>query len=113
MRSWYNSLMNYELAKQLKDAGFPQNPANRQVHTAICGNFDKPDPECRSENRGVAPTLEELIEATPVVTLAHFQRDELDYWWADALLDAGLVEGKGSTPTEAVANLWLALNKVQ
>jgi len=105
--------MTYELAKQLKDAGFPQNPDNPQVHTAICGNFDNPDPECRSENRGVAPTLEELIEATD--TDYYFSLENMPGGWIAQL---GRLEeahevsgGYHPSPTEAVARLWLALNK--
>lgn len=98
--------MEYKLAKELKDAGFPQDSGNPQVHTALCGNFDNPDPECRSENRGVAPTLEELIEACGDGFKA-LEKDSVAPWYALGIT----VRGKGLTPTEAVANLWLALNK--
>lgn len=110
--------MNYELAKELKDAGFPQNSDNPQIHTAICGNFDNPDPACRSENRGVAPTLEELIEACGD-GFYELIRVESDEWYATTF-DSSFSKEKGhaissvglcSTPTEAVARLFIALNK--
>lgn len=87
--------MNDELAKKLKDAGFPHI----------------------GETTTYFPTLEELIEACRVGLYSLEQFCDKKGWlakpfpdYADELgLDSGL-EVEGKTPTEAVANLWLKLN---
>ena len=83
--------MTYELAKQLKDAGFPQdyNP-----QPAGWGGADDD-----THN----PTLEELILAC-ADDFVILVRDRLGNWYAESEI--------GSTPTEAVAKLWLALHAV-
>lgn len=118
--------MTYELAKQLKDAGFPQTgdfwwvQLSENVRNVFCGMCL--NPEYRHfgsyEKLCTAPTLSELIEACG----DKFFRFELqfwpnkhmtmDMWWATArdLKDKNYDEG-GSTPEEAVAKLYLALNK--
>lgn len=118
--------MPYELAKELKDAGFPQR--------FVMGNFyteaDLSYPEAQKEwvrfffderKRGTPetelelvklisiPTLEELIEACK----DHIESLETDgsKWFAFADMETDEDKhGKGSSPTEAVAHLWLALN---
>lgn len=112
--------MDYELAKELKDAGFPQDGAT-------C--FDDPYTCCAHSmyyKQGIAegggrneepyfPTLEELIEAcmesVPV---------SLQLWWDKERgwlasynnFSAGTNDAfTGPTPTEAVARLWLALKR--
>lgn len=104
--------MNYELAKQLKDAGFPQEEKAGEVLDdeglpAIPGNY---------EGRLYVPTLIELIEACGDSFGALHK--VLDYWEAcggeyqpmdqDCAWKFML---KDSTPEQAVANLWLALNQ--
>jgi hypothetical protein len=98
--------MEYLLAKQLKDAGFKAD---------WCGDMDTLPahahfPEC-------FPTLEELIEAC-----AQWPRKIRLYGVSETKWLAELegevfgnkftygIEEDGSTPTEAVARLWLALN---
>ena len=97
--------MNYELAKELKDAGFRQKDEN-------CYNN-------RLSNPVYAPTLSELIEACGE-KIAVFQDGTM--WTAgkintittnglmffDAIFSCTVL---ASTPEEAVARLWLALNK--
>lgn len=92
--------MNYELAKRLKENGFPQN-------------FDI------SENIGHTmysdihfPSLSELIEACgkDFDQLERYNKYEEDADWK-AYGYSHDKEGLGSTPEEAVANLWLELNK--
>ena len=86
--------MNYELAKQLKDAGFPQ---------VDLGGFNFGD----DLNY---PTLSELIEACGKNGNNYFAAlyNQMSEWQATSIYND---EGKGSTPEEPVANLWLALNK--
>lgn len=111
--------MTYELAKQLKDAGFPQTYLNGW------------DSECKKEHTlGMAtgccgvfiPSLSELIEACGGgdfdlrSSYIRLQR----YWIATLLTNdtassgGKIFQGKseGSTPEEAVAKLWLELNKI-
>ena len=89
--------MTYELAKQLKDAGFPLNMSDHLE--CVYNKTEFID--------GIwyhVPTLSELIEACGTCQLN---------WYADAKHAQALADGnigEGSTPEEAVANLWLALN---
>jgi len=98
--------MNYELAKQLKDAGFPQRDADWYTS----------DGQWIPENeREYIPTLSELIEACG----EHFYgllRGVGDGWqagesWNYDFFDLNKTICDGSTPEEAVAKLWLELNK--
>lgn len=91
--------MNYELALKLKEAGWPQHPFN-----AWCG--------CGAEtiNDPHFPTLSELIEACGEQFLSLEKNP--DGWLASSEEDGNMPVGiDGATPEEAVANLWLALNK--
>ena len=111
--------MNYEIATQLKDAGFPQLGDYAFVKT------DFVDKESTVEVRYVggihptslyqidivvfSPTLEELIEACG----DKFRRVFVTWlpsacWHAESYPE---YVGRGSTSSEAVARLWLALNK--
>jgi hypothetical protein len=95
--------MNYELAKQLKDIGFPQGGDGKWIGS--------PDALVwRNDDRAYVPTLEELIEAcghdfsTLVLEAAN---DERNLWRATG---TGYSEYQTyPSPTEAVARLWLAL----
>lgn len=88
----------WELALKLKEAGFRQD-------TDVILAYDGEVISC--------PTLSELIEAcgdkfaslTREVQTSTFKTEG----WVSYLYDS-ILEGKGSTPEEAVANLWLALN---
>jgi len=113
--------MNHELAKKLKDSGFPQNI-----------NPDLPDyttVEIKGGERYKVPTLSELIEACGGANDFSLERIK-DTWFAkkDWVSEPFKVEdkkvnysniavsvipksGEGRTPEEAVANLWLSLNK--
>lgn len=100
--------MTYELAKQLKDAGFPQHDYTEECNLYRCihksGWRDGP------QESVCFPRLNELIEVC-----VHFRllEKEIGYWrtcgWETNLKDS--IEEYGSTPEEAVAKLWLALNK--
>lgn len=85
--------MTYELAKELKDAGFRFDFCNdgEEVHFKEC-----------------FPDLSQLIEAcghTDNVSL------HLDLFGTHCVARKGSFSATGSTPEEAVARCWLALNK--
>lgn len=84
--------MDYNLAKKLKDAGF-------KTLFSI--------PVSNSDNGLYYPTLEELIEECGD-SFWSIKQDGTNQWEAD---DAqGVLSTKGSTPTEAVAKLYLELH---
>jgi hypothetical protein len=101
--------MNYELAKKLKEAGFPLKGASLADH-----NNHVPYFTCGLDSIGrignwLYPTLSELIEACKVSS-SYFRLRiqyngcviELPNHWDLQIKD---------TPEEAVAELWLVLNK--
>ena len=123
--------MDYKLAKELKDAGFPQEP-NGQVDevfgdtrhseyilwkedacspTVIAGTDDYKNGIRRGDNLVKRPTLSELIEACG---------DEFKKMWrhSDGSWSAfsgtrsqkNILKSSGATPEIAVAKLWLALH---
>ena len=98
--------MDSELAKQLKDAGFPQSGRSRLAYN---------DRGELWEGAGgtYCPILEELIEACGKqflnVNRYAFSSVRIE-WEANATTDNGYFHGEGLSPTEAVARLWLALN---
>lgn len=99
--------MTYELAKQLKDAGFPQA---KKLGGQFLGES--------MEVLVYSPPLSELIEACGK-KLGSLYRSATGDWMAHTDMawhkDFGLREKsmfeRGDTPEEAVARLWLALNK--
>jgi hypothetical protein len=89
--------MDYELANELNDAGFPH----------AC------NPMCCSVEPGcvyVMPTLEELIEACALPN-DFVLENWSDTWFASN--KSRTTSGHGDSSTEAVARLWLALHKKQ
>jgi hypothetical protein len=108
--------MNYELAKELKDAGFPQPNTNPNLTGKILFN---PDKASTASWIAYAPTLSELIEACgdrldDLSRMHHFDSEKK--WGASAYSCeecgfTGTFITRGATPEEAVARLWLALNK--
>lgn len=98
--------MNYELAKELKDAGFPFDFGNATVLDVF--------PSYTSFDR--TPNLEELIEAcgNEFTNLSRTflkdgtTTDSKEKW---AALGMSIPDSYGITPKEAVARLWLALKK--
>jgi hypothetical protein len=115
--------MNYDLAKQLKDAGFPQTTwPESLVYTnestvVVWGLFVK---SLTAEGGGVIrigglvkhPSLSELIEACVQINPIGFSlyRNASGTWVASTDL-ANPIGGSGDTPEEAVAILWLALHE--
>jgi hypothetical protein len=115
--------IDYELAKELKDAGFPQTqfevfckhgcpPFNQHEESRLlqCG-------ECHLADLVYSPTLEELIEACG----GGFENlcrdtsvdDEIG-WLCNNYIPEGEIRDfkwiDGKSPTEAVARLWLAIH---
>jgi len=111
--------MNYELAKQLKDAGLKQEGWN--------GNFYDVDGQESSDfgdlvtaegDEVYIPTLSELIEACgdKFGTLHQYKYPsnngkQQDWLATEQYKTAQVLKGEGATPEEAVAKLWLELNK--
>jgi hypothetical protein len=92
--------MNYELAKKLKDEGFPQK-TNCECCSQVIGEDDE---------FVILPTLSELIEAChgEIMLLRDINVTSVEY--KAGIATSGII-CKGSTPEIAVANLWLELNK--
>ena len=93
--------MNYELAKKLKEAGFP--PRDRRCMACVETHLG-----C---DMTVMPPLSELIEACgeKFGSLTRSYGDTVFKWKA---IDSEHQIGRlANTPEEAVAELWLALNK--
>jgi hypothetical protein len=109
----------YELAKQLKDAGYPQNPVGGQwVHDrpeiSAQPNFNRSvSYTIPTTTRSYLPTLEELIEACGeqfgALEQWHSMTNHRDKW--TAFVSNREESYSRSTPKEAVARLWLALNQ--
>lgn len=102
--------MDYALAKELKNAGFPMKSLNEIVPRVKIENDDLGNEQWRR-----TPTLEELIEACgkssllleSVVGKTASGSDVILYW----ICQVGMFKIQGDTAPEAVARLWLALNK--
>ncbi len=101
--------MNYELAKQLKEAGYPQNPI---WECEECKNPDCPIRQ-KYKNEVHIPSLSELVKACGE------DLRSISRWKANSSADTWQVMGErgvvkyhylGSTPEIAVARFWLALN---
>jgi hypothetical protein len=113
--------MNYELAKTLKDAGFPQetkyfwfNPFKEQGWRLV----KEHEWDFNGHHEWYAsPTLEELIEACGDKFYSLFTSDDIflnKKWFACYINEGKNVTGSiGDTKVEAVAKLWLALNPIQ
>lgn len=82
--------MTYELAKELKEAGFPKKWCYREGMIEI-------------------PTLSELIQACNPGVDFILDSTRLTVLWYAECRRKGV--GHGSTPEEAVAKLWLTLNR--
>lgn len=98
--------INYTLAKELKDSGFPQSNHDDETCTASvglgchCGSY--------------IPTLEELIDACGDKLLSFGRmegKDGIVAWIARPHPRTETGDFMAATPTEAVAMLWLALHK--
>lgn len=97
--------MNYELAKKLKGAGFPQDiKIGKEI--AYGGSVSE-----GTYWEARLPDLSELIEACGV-EFDSLSRIAGLAWSAKSFSQKGNnLSEKGNSPEEAVANLWLELNK--
>lgn len=100
--------MPRQLAEELQKAGFPLVKVNRYeegefIDTLESGNDTFPFRY---------PNLEELIEECGDGFNALLKMQNLGkiIWMAQEPMKEYFKSGQGSTPTEAVARLWLALN---
>lgn len=98
--------MNYELAKKLNDAGFKTKSKNVVSSEDYCE-------QCIDYHHAYVPSLEELIEACNklVEDCVYLSGHKHEWTAVDGRDGFGVYGGIGETPSEAVANLWLALNK--
>ena len=94
--------MDYKLAEQLRDAGFPQGGNGKWI-----GPPDKI--VWRSGDRAYVPTLEELIAASGYPF--YLNSNHAGYWYAGNAQHSEALTGEGDTPEDAVAKLWLALTE--
>ena len=122
--------MDYELATELKEAGFPQFWSDR--HWFYNGRTSPPTLWCinalehserishradeEATNFVACPTLTELIEACGERSNSLGGDVRSNEWWAAERPEGLFVDTfpkrcTGATPEEAVARLWLALNK--
>ncbi len=120
--------MTYELALQLRDAGFPQKFGKTKANYGklvyifgLKGLRIRPRPTEKQYNQMVLvglevvclPSLEELIEALGKYKGFHLENEDNGEWFAVCRFGEfpDVDWQKGSTPEKAVANLWLAINK--
>jgi len=96
-------MINYKLAKQLKDAGFPQWNSQKKGDR-FCKGTKK---EC------YIPTLSELIEACGEEFLRLLKLNNGEWTCENRFGEVGIgdIIVWGKSPEEAVAKLWLKLNK--
>lgn len=120
--------MNYELSKKLRDNGFPQTGVSCRgiLNNGVVQDYGKP---YKTElEMAYLPTLSELIDAcephkaddfdlrifTGICTAQLIYHGYFEGWVGVERDNDGAVsiniKADGSTPEEAVANLWLALN---
>lgn len=124
--------LSYELCKELKEAGFPQLMSSLQpFYEEVCGevkvcyegrqyqaygdDFEDNYIENTEYCMYKIPSLSELIEACGKLFIA-LEAEHLiqcTVWVAKGYLeeDGRIIDYAGDTPEEAVAKLWLELNK--
>lgn len=123
--------MNYELVKQLKDAGYKfRKDEDGQEFPYFTYGTDEPIEHCAYCDNKVfidqdtyeihyLPTLSELIEkcGDDGIFLWKYNKvwcakavDPVYHCFTDEYIDDKFSPQKGSTPEEAVAKLWLELN---
>jgi hypothetical protein len=101
--------MNYELCKQLKEVGFPQNWKN-DFYTSEGLIFRHPTNRHMIGDEIYIPTLSELIEACgeDFELLRMVYKENEKYWIVQRHSTGEFFYG--STPEEAVAKLYISLH---
>lgn len=94
----YIKMIEYTLAKQLKDAGYPEV----EVHEKCC-------PECLTEEVTHQPNLSELIHAIGINTFEYLLYD--GRWKAKGCATNEVVGEDFESPESVVARLWLKLHR--
>ena len=111
--------MIYELAKKLKDAGFPEDKFDR-VYTGrmeeLINDIDGSPTGLMGAESYLAPRLEQLIEACGdefggLERTYNYLGNTIEWCAFQTKIDSKDMYCVGPVPEEAVANLWLELNK--
>lgn len=116
-------MINYALALELKNAGFPQSPGingddvRKQIRygfpTYICEHGNRCG-KAHCESSVYFPRLAELIDQCKERFASLHKILSDDTWEALSWMtedQSEFEEGLGETPEVAVANLWLELNR--
>lgn len=111
-------MISYDLAKKLKDAGFPENLFRLKSCPCMDMTVEKDGTWACGHSKDElvsVPTLSELIEACgedfgSIRKIWDHYTEAFLYWFAECTNEKGIC-CEGSTPEEAVANLWLALSQ--
>ena len=102
--------MSYELIKKLKEAGFPLIEIKAGMNCSNREYFDanpEGDPNIGAQHFFV-PTLEELVRASNLCRLIYLNQQ----WYAESHAKENTVySAYGKTLTDAISNLYLALNE--
>ena len=111
-------MITYELAKQLKDAGWPQ-PGFDPL-PVLRGEWVSDPNKSDASGYAYAPSFPELAAALPEKGKLEITRVQQDEWWAqhsnwtrELGLEDPLVGNKGASPDEALACLWLKLHEAK
>jgi len=103
--------MNFQLAKQLKDAGFPQSHYHgyEMLYGPKYSSTGMPVIESE-KHQAMAPKLEELINMCGK-KFGNLALHVGKQWIAEPAYEISMdvPEGAGTTPEDAVARLWLNL----
>lgn len=103
-------MIDYELAKQLKDAGYPMPIATSyEITDGRTDIFRYPSTDQDKRHWYVIPGIEELIKACGDRCM-QFTIDKDGGWHAYNFIQAKT--GRGDSLHEAVATLWLEITKV-
>ena len=94
--------MNYELAKQLRDAGFPKEIVLSNNPSSHC------EYPCLTELIAACPT--NMGKATFVLGSANQGKEWVACYFDFAMNRGAEFNESASTPVEAVARLWLAIH---
>lgn len=96
--------MKYELALKLKKAGFPPTKSGKVVMSETQEKLFLHGAKVIEEGKCDVPNLSELIHACGK------EFESLEKYNGTWVATAPFLEVSGDTQSEAVANLWLALN---